>query len=400
MDLIAGTVQLTAAYTNALLMAILPHVSEFATKLELEIPTPVTTNAVARFGAFRHIGPDRSVPGRVVFSTGVGGQVQLTNGMIFEFDRGQITKFMFTAPYWPSGPRDAVLAREIRLTSQQAIEIARQKVRSLGYDLNVLHMNLPAQVRAPGKAHGRQYALYNIVWKKPNLWDRKTVEAWVNGETGSLSFLWLLGAPTRPPPELSVKPVIAPDPDAEHDLSTDEKKQLCERLLPEMEWLGKRLGLPLPQPMSSSAVRDITAYSVEGHVRAIFVLTNGCSFDTGGYSQICGGSAADAFFGWHSVKAKDFVGAWKVNRGDALKMARKTAQDLQRPDLIMIAAGKPKVNTPFLTGAQTIPRYLFEWSREIKGEEHFLTVEVDAEKRRVTAVNFSGSNTMSAAILR
>ena len=41
-------IHMTAAYSNAVLVAILPHVSDFAKKLDLPIPQPITATQVLK----------------------------------------------------------------------------------------------------------------------------------------------------------------------------------------------------------------------------------------------------------------------------------------------------------------------------------------------------------------
>src|SRR5215831_18535754 len=42
-------IHMTAAWSNAVLVAVLPHFSDFSKNLNLSIPLPITTNQVAQF---------------------------------------------------------------------------------------------------------------------------------------------------------------------------------------------------------------------------------------------------------------------------------------------------------------------------------------------------------------
>src|SRR5688572_33312826 len=79
--------QVTAQYSNAVLVAILPHISDFAQKLELPIPAPVTTNHVAHF---------RCSPR----TDQIGGTVWLTNGYQFGFLSGRVGIFRTPQSYF------------------------------------------------------------------------------------------------------------------------------------------------------------------------------------------------------------------------------------------------------------------------------------------------------------
>jgi len=68
-------IHITATYSNALLVAILPHVSDFSKKLELPIPQPITVAQVRRF----NLNP---------YNGHLSGSVVLTNRYWFAFDEG------------------------------------------------------------------------------------------------------------------------------------------------------------------------------------------------------------------------------------------------------------------------------------------------------------------------
>ncbi|EEF57893.1 hypothetical protein Cflav_PD0843 [Pedosphaera parvula Ellin514] len=65
-------IHITAAYSNAVLVAILPHVSDFAKKLDLPIPQPIAANQVIWF---------KQVP----FKGQIDGALVLSNNCWFHF---------------------------------------------------------------------------------------------------------------------------------------------------------------------------------------------------------------------------------------------------------------------------------------------------------------------------
>src|SRR5882724_9671494 len=78
-------IHITAQYSNAVLVAILPYISDFARKLDLPVQTPILPAHVRSFGCSRNLG-DRDF----------GGGIPLTNGMIFDFFCGMVT--CYTTP--------------------------------------------------------------------------------------------------------------------------------------------------------------------------------------------------------------------------------------------------------------------------------------------------------------
>jgi len=134
-------IHVTAAYSNAVLVAILPHISDFAKKLDLPIPQPITTSQVAHFNVGRMEGE-------------VAGGLFLTNHYQFAFGNGYVHVFhnLNDNPYvisddpaqtWPrfAGPDN--------MTTNDAIEFARDTLRKLGYNPKLLHADGP-----PFSVHG------------------------------------------------------------------------------------------------------------------------------------------------------------------------------------------------------------------------------------------------------
>jgi hypothetical protein len=115
-------IHMTAAYSNALLVAVIPHVTDIARKLDLPIELPVTTNQVRRFNP----SPDRFF---------VGAGLGLTNHYWFSFSFGAVE--MFRSPdNWFTEQDIVNLERYVgkdNMTTNEAIELARGSFRKLGY---------------------------------------------------------------------------------------------------------------------------------------------------------------------------------------------------------------------------------------------------------------------------
>ncbi len=126
---------LVPAYSNAVLLAILPHVSEFAAKLDLPIKQPVTTEQV------RWCRP-------VWFSDTrqIEGGICLTNGDSFAFSSacGIISFRALDSPY-AVGPDFDIMRYygHDHMTTNEAITLARDALRKLGYT--------PAQTHSSGR---------------------------------------------------------------------------------------------------------------------------------------------------------------------------------------------------------------------------------------------------------
>src|SRR5437764_888392 len=107
--------QVTAQYSNAVLLAIMPYVSDFAKGLALPIPQPVTVTQVQRFGCSPR-------------SDHVGGRVVLTNGYEFSFDRGRVMLYRSPHSYFSLQDPDRVpeLYGSVKISKKQALQIAHQ----------------------------------------------------------------------------------------------------------------------------------------------------------------------------------------------------------------------------------------------------------------------------------
>ena len=127
-------IHITAAYSNAVLVAVLPHVSDCARQLELPVPQPVTANQVSRF-----------VVDPIQGET--GGGLWLTNNYWFRFQNGYVGGFRspddwFTMAdeYWDHLER---YVGKDNMTTNEAVELARNSFKKLGYAPEEFQVNGP-----------------------------------------------------------------------------------------------------------------------------------------------------------------------------------------------------------------------------------------------------------------
>src|SRR5438477_870325 len=113
--------QITAQYSNAVLLAIMPHVSDFAKRLDLPIPQPVTLAQVQYF---------RCSPR----SDHIGGRLALTNGYEFSFDRGRLFQYRSPSSYFSLQDPDRIpeFYGIVKITKSRAVQIAHQAIKRLG----------------------------------------------------------------------------------------------------------------------------------------------------------------------------------------------------------------------------------------------------------------------------
>jgi hypothetical protein len=127
-------IHMTATYSNALLVAILPHVSDFAKKLDLPMPQPITVAQVQEFKP----SPIKDF---------IGGGLYLTNKFWFLYDHGAVSAFRASndifvdedpAKDWPK-----YAYGKDNMTTNEAIALARESLTKLGYDPKLLGCDVP-----------------------------------------------------------------------------------------------------------------------------------------------------------------------------------------------------------------------------------------------------------------
>ena len=114
----------TAAYSNAVLVAVLPYVADCAKALNLPIPQPITTNQLDRYGVDPYEGH-------------FGAGLMFTNDYFFTFENGIVTSFRCPDDYFTMAEENwDHLERYVgkdNMTTNDAIKLARDSFRKLGY---------------------------------------------------------------------------------------------------------------------------------------------------------------------------------------------------------------------------------------------------------------------------
>ena len=199
------------AYSNAVLAAILPHISDYAKKLDLPIPQPITASQVAHFGVANLQGD-------------LGGGVWLTNNYWFVFANGYVDSFRLNKhnPFIDDDPAEnwpKYAFGKINMTTNEAIDFARQSVVKLGYDVKALHIDIPPESFSGGVIlnDGNPFPYCEMSWDHEveitnGVNNSINVEAQVNMNNKSLIGLSIIGRiawQTNPP--IAVVPELESD---------------------------------------------------------------------------------------------------------------------------------------------------------------------------------------------
>lgn len=178
---------ITATYSNALLVAILPHISDFTKKLDLPIAQPVTAEQVRRFMPNPYKGH-------------LSGAVWLTNGYWFHFDEGGYTDGFRSPTNWFYELEYALehLAEyegQTRMTTNEIVALARATLLKLGYPPEVTRADTTPKLQGPSDLkRGGHIPYCKVTWaadrdRDPAGWSE--VEVLINTQEKSLIGLYL-----------------------------------------------------------------------------------------------------------------------------------------------------------------------------------------------------------------
>lgn len=181
-------VHITAQYSNAVLVAILPYVTDFAAKVDLPIQRPVTTDAVK----WSHPSPWKDY---------IAGGIILTNRYWFAVDRRGFVDG-FRAPtnwFFLEDFEDESIVKCLgadHMTTNEVVEMARDTLRKLGYKPAVAHSDEAPELDGPYDLHpegrfGGHVPYCRVKWEWPKLEnlnaDKNYLEVVINMDTKTLA---------------------------------------------------------------------------------------------------------------------------------------------------------------------------------------------------------------------
>jgi hypothetical protein len=367
--------QVTAQYSNAVLVAIMPYVSDFAQRLDLPIPQPVTMSQVQRFSCYAR-------------SDQIGGRVFLTNGCAFSFTKGTVLHYCSPRSFYSLQDPDRVpeFYAPAKLTEKQTVEIARQAVKKLGYDDATFSSDRAPKVSRPSPIAKNRVARCLVEWLDPNQdprapMSRSTLKVEVNTSTGAIEMLSLLTpAAWRPDVQVAVHPpVIAGPPQAQpygggtrvYPVSPAYARAFLAAILPQVSDYAKKAGLEVKVPITRQDV-DLPHYEcglVTGLPYACLFLKTGDRFWVE-HGQVTDFQAHDSYRLLPSNSPpqdkppEKFYGPVKVSAEQALAVVRKAITQLGYPAQVPLLRTRPEIVPPAKHGTNYFARYFFNWWRE------------------------------------
>jgi hypothetical protein len=341
--------------TNLVLLAILPHFNEFARKLDLSMPLPVTTNEVKVI----HVGNTYpSLRASVVFQ----------NGHVFDFESGHIT--WYRSPY----SADASFGRAdlkrstyaFNVSEEEATIRARQCAQALGSSLEELYMDL-----APEISIDSSYPRYMFTWYRPNSMGSPAVEVEIDAVSNTVveCFAPLLIQIHGPEPQVPGLDVLAQQsrihqlaeiPGLEvKDLSLSDER-ITVILARIKEWIDTlRLPCPIPESIEDVKRAQLSYMSVRETINIQLTSEYRFAYDTA-TGVVVGMDDGRPFFSGKPVRVRDYVGTWRISETAAADLVREATRKLG-VDVGALLERPPRVERPSIRGEIVVPRFSLEW---------------------------------------
>ncbi len=169
-------------YARMLLPIMFQAIDDYAQKLSLPIPQPLTTNNIARVEIHNNGGWPHCV-------------IETTNGWLFIYRHTMVNGYyspnVFNAiGYRPLHVKN--LEGKWNLTTNQAIEIVRVGLAKLNYPTNNFHMNFEPIILYPSGDFRKIIPRYYFQWYYPSPHEelQSRIEAEVNADNGTLESLY------------------------------------------------------------------------------------------------------------------------------------------------------------------------------------------------------------------
>lgn len=375
-------IRVTAEYSNAVLVAVLPYVSNAVERLDLPVPRPVTMEQVT----YCNVAPRR------MFSVGIG----IKGGWDFLFSRGYIDTIQSSHSYFVLQDPDNIpeYYGQVRMTKAEAIELGRETIRRLGIPLESVFAEQEPRVTEPEKIGTNVVPHYRIEWLSPRGGLVSPVDIDINADRKRVERLCIFNKSLeKPPPKIDIVPPPEPrGPKPWPHTNPEYARQLISIALRAVDEYAEKLSLPIPRPLTTNHVAVFSLADNGGWPHAEIELTNGWHFVYRN-SMVNGYYAPDDLFSirseQHPILIKDFLGQWNMTEAEALELIRKTIAKLGYPNNLTRMDFAPKVIKPAIPG---IPRYhIWWWCCEDDPSDDLISkveAEVDADKRELKSLYF------------
>jgi len=392
-----GFIEATANFSNAVVVAMMPYVSDVAKKLDLPLPQPITQQQMVSGG------PNAIFETRNGEMMGCGFEVK--GGWIFGFQEGHLAHFETTNSFYTLQNPDEIprLVGKVKMSKEEAVQMARNTLKNLDIPLEAIFAEQEPHVRMPAKTRTGIVPHYLIKWLSPRSsadsesWS-ESVEIEINGNAKRVEYITIAHNANlrRPWPKFDAAPVLRKKKSL--SANTDYAWKLLPIVLRAVDEYGKALELPVPRPLTTNHVARFKVSDNGGWPHSELELTNGWRFVYRN-TAVNGYYAPDALFDFdlHPILIKDLSGKRSMSEGDAVKLIRRAMTKLNYPASLVQMDFKPKV---IKSAVPSVPRYQFWWHALDKDKESMVSrveAEMDMAKGELKSLYFDNKELWNTA---
>jgi hypothetical protein len=382
---LSDNVKVTAQYSNAVLVAVLPYFSNVSKELDLPTPHPITQADIAQF----HVLPFREMT----------ASARLKNGCVFNFAFGFVVTYVSPrSPLSSHVQRDTPTSNSQKLmTEQEVVQEARNSILRLGISLSDVFADGEPTVTTYRKPFPNSVARYRIQWLEPH--GETATDFIINPVTREVER-FNFGPLTnlrRSPPDLG----ILPPNDDSHDMFSSQippqeinpeyARQLVPMMFKAVDDYAKKLNLPITLPLTTNDVARIKIHNNGGWPHSEIWLTNGWKFIYR-HTMVNGYYSPNIFNStdFHPFHLQNFEGKWNLNEEQAINLVKRQLAKLDYSTNNIHMDFPPNVIFPAGYFKKIIPRYFFEWdyldaARDLQSK---VEAEVNADNGTVESLYY------------
>jgi hypothetical protein len=382
-------VQLTTQYSHAVLLAVLPYISDFSKRLDLPVPAPITTNQVSGFKCDPRLGQ-------------TGGVLTLTNGCQFTFLEGRVTLYRSPESYFSLQDMELIprFYGPVRLTEKQSLAIALSVIGKLGYEKSAFNASKPPLITPPEKIGTNYIPRYRFRWLDPNVPTFQDAAATipalldveVNAESGRIEMVVINSRYTRQPsPKVDMAPPLLhrkraannPQGTPTKSVSTAYASAFLNSILPQLSEFIAKAGLSnsVPTKIDRSEITNYICRIIDGKPIAQLFLSNGDRFnyEHGHVEAFYAHDAMDKFP--ETGDTSDFLGHINMTTIEAISLCENVMKNMGYTNKF----GIPIISYAPGTGTVVCTRYSYYW-RHTGADQQFASFEVDMETKRIKSI--------------
>jgi hypothetical protein len=386
-------VQITAQYSNAVLVAIMPHISNFAGDLNLPITRPVAPAHVASF---------RCDPRK----DHIGGVVTLTNNSQFTFLDGRVCVYRSPDSYFSSQTVEAIpeFFGRVVVKEKEALAITRRVVDSLGYTDLIPELKQKPVVTLPEQIGTNHIARYRLRWIDKRFAASSSrgagfmpavLDVEVNASQPRIEmFSMVAPQTTRPSPKVDiVPPSLRRKPEATASANAPRltwptnafTQSLLHTLLPEMsDYVSKaRLDISLPLTIHDVDLSRSLCVTNDGDIHMQLYLRNGDRFNYS-FGHVRAFYSHDAFYRFPELgDPEKFLGKAAMTTNQAIKLAKEIVKNLGCREKMELSFAPPTY-----IPQRDFTRFFVQFSAVKNGAE-LASLEIDLVKKSAASIYIS-----------